>query len=86
VKTVELPSCFICGTPLRMALTRNRRGKVAVTLFCGVDGRHLRAFVNHRPWVEQVLAGAEAAGLGAPALGKAPQPAPPGRTEGNGRS
>jgi hypothetical protein len=54
-------------------------------LFCGVDGRHLQAFVNHRPWVEQALAGAEAAGLGAPALGKAPQPAPPRRMDNGSR-
>jgi hypothetical protein len=62
----SLPPCFICGSPLRIALTRNRNGKVAVTLYCGADGRHLRAFVNHRPWVEQVVAGAEAAGLSLP--------------------
>jgi hypothetical protein len=64
----SLPTCFICGGPLRLALTRNKNGKVAVTLFCAEDGRHLRAFVNHRPWVEEVVARLEAQAAGTPAL------------------
>lgn len=64
----SLPTCFICGGPLRLALTRNKNAKVAVTLFCAEDGRHLRAFVNHRPWVEQVVAELEAQAAAVPAL------------------
>ena len=56
----SVPVCWICGTPLRMKITHNRNGKAALTLWCGDDGRHLRAFCNHKPVVEEVVARLEA--------------------------
>ena len=50
-----IPVCFICGAPLRVSLTHSKKGKVAVGLTCPTDGRHLRAFCNHRPFVETVI-------------------------------
>ena len=55
-----IPACFICGAPLRVTLTHSTKGKVAVGLHCPTDGRHLRAFCNHRPFVEEVVAKVEA--------------------------
>jgi hypothetical protein len=68
-----VPVCWICGAPLRVAITRNRHAKTALTLWCGEDGRHLRAFCNHRPVVEEVVARLEAqAAVTAPAAGTEP--------------
>jgi hypothetical protein len=55
-----VPTCWICGAPLRIGLTRNRKGKVALTLWCSSDGRHWRAFCNDRRTVEEVVARLEA--------------------------
>ncbi len=62
--TVEIPVCSICGSPLRVTLTHSKKGNVAVGLHCPTDGRHLRAFCNHRPFVEEVVARAEAVAEG----------------------
>ncbi len=62
-----VPVCWICGAPLRVAITRNRNDKTALTL-CGTDGRHLRAFCNHRPAVEEVVPRLEAQAAAVPAL------------------
>ena len=56
----SVPVCWICGTPLRLKITHNRNGKAALTLWCGEDGRHLRAFCNHKPVVEEIVARLEA--------------------------
>lgn len=50
-----IPACFICGSPLKVTLTHSKKGKVAVGLTCPTDGRHLRAFCNHRPFVEEIV-------------------------------
>ena len=63
-----LPVCWICGAPLRVAITRNRNDKTALTPWCGTDGRHLRAFCNHRPTVEEVVSRLEAQAAAVPAL------------------
>ena len=63
-----------------MAITPNRNGKVALTLWCGEDGRHLRAFCNHRQTVEEVVARLEAQATALPAItagGEPPTPADP---------
>lgn len=62
------PVCWICGAPLRVGITHNRNGKVALTLWCGADGRHARMFCNHRPVVEEVVARLEAQAASTPAL------------------
>lgn len=69
--------CWICGAPLRVAITRNRNGKVALTLWCGADGRHLRAFCNHKPTVEEVVARLEAQAAATPALPAGAEPPAP---------
>ena len=54
--SAEVPRCPICVEPLSLRLARGRRsGKPFVMLVCGRDGRHFRGFINHRPYVEQVL-------------------------------
>ena len=53
--TVTVPTCFICGSALKVTLTHSQKGKVAVGLTCPTDGRHFRGFVNHRPFVETVI-------------------------------
>ncbi len=53
--TLTLPTCFICGSALKVTLTHSQKGKVAVGLTCPTDGRHFRGFVNHRPFVEAVI-------------------------------
>jgi len=55
-----VPTCWICGTPLRIDLTRNRKGKVALTLWCSSNGRHWRAFCNDKATVAEVVARLEA--------------------------
>src|SRR5579875_1411427 len=80
-----VPVCWICGAPLRVAISHNRNGKASLTLWCNEDGRHLRAFCNDRATVAEVVARLEAqaaaAGGGAspPGLQK-----PSGEAEGAG--
>ena len=71
------PVCWICGTSLRLKITHNRNGKAALTLWCGEDGRHLRAFCNHKSVVEEVVARLEAQAAAVPALPAAAEPAAP---------
>lgn len=57
----KLPQCPICGDSLTVTLARGRKsGKPFVMLICVRDGRHFRGFINHRPYVEQVLTNLEA--------------------------
>ncbi|MFQ5874641.1 MAG: hypothetical protein ACE5JL_12695 [Dehalococcoidia bacterium] len=52
----EVPCCLICGESLQVRMARGRRsGKPFLMLLCGQDGRHFRAFINHQPYVRQVL-------------------------------
>ena len=54
--TAILPGCPICSRPLSVELAWGRKsGKPFVMLRCAQDGRHFRAFINHRPYVEEVL-------------------------------
>ena len=54
------PQCPICDRPLSVELARGRKsGKPFVMLRCVQDGRHFRAFINHRPYVEEVLSHVE---------------------------
>lgn len=53
-KPLTIP-CPICGASLRLSVTTNRHGKHAIGISCPVDGRHLRGFINHRPFVEETL-------------------------------
>lgn len=47
--------CPICGTGMKLTVTTNRHGKHAIGVHCPMDGRHFRGFINHRPYVEDVL-------------------------------
>ena len=51
-----VPLCLICGQALKVSLTTSKKGRYAVALACPADGRHFRGFVNHRPFVVQVMA------------------------------
>lgn len=63
----SLPECPICHRPLSARLARGRKsGKAFVMLICGSDGRHFRAFISHRPYVEEVLAYLEATQVNIP--------------------
>ena len=52
----NLPPCPICHEPMIIRLARGRKsGKAFVMIICGVDGRHFRGFISHRPYVQQVI-------------------------------
>lgn len=56
-----IPSCWICGEPLRVGIAhRKRSGKPSLMLWCSVDGRHFRAFVNHVDTVRDIVERLEA--------------------------
>lgn len=55
--------CMICGEPLTVRLAQGRKsGKVFVMLLCPKDARHFRAFINHQPYVKELLSRLEARG------------------------
>ncbi len=57
----EAPKCLICTSPLVVGLATGRKsGKPSVTFRCPVDGRHFRAFITHRPYVERLVKSLEA--------------------------
>ncbi len=50
--------CPICNGPLRLSPARSRKAKqpkVFLMLACPQDGRHFRGFINHQPYVREVL-------------------------------
>lgn len=53
--------CHICQTPLKVKLCFGRKsGKPGVSLSCPADGRHLRAFVTDKAFVQGVMERLEA--------------------------
>ena len=49
-------NCHICQTSLKVNLCFGRKsGKPGVSLSCPVDGRHLRAFVTDKEYVQGVI-------------------------------
>ena len=49
-------SCHICQAALKVKLARGRKsGKPFVMLACPEDGRHIRAFVADRAYVENLI-------------------------------
>ena len=49
-------SCHICQAALKVKLARGRKsGKPFVMLACPEDGRHIRAFVADRTYVENLI-------------------------------
>lgn len=52
--TAPIP-CPICGTGMKLTVTTNRNGKHAIGVHCPVDGRHFRGFINHKPYVADML-------------------------------
>lgn len=52
--------CPVCKEEIQVSTAKGRKsGKPFVMLKCAVDGRHFRAFVTYRPFVDKVIAGAE---------------------------
>ncbi len=51
------PNCLVCGEALDLRRTQGRSSRKPSLMFvCPVDGRHFRAFVTYRPYVDAVLA------------------------------
>ena len=49
-------SCHICQTALHVRLARGRKsGKPFVMLVCPADGRHIRAFVADKAYVQGLV-------------------------------
>lgn len=49
-------NCHICQSSLKVKLCYGRKsGKPGVSLSCPVDGRHLRAFVTDKEYVQGVM-------------------------------
>ena len=54
-------NCHICQASLRVKLCYGRKsGKPGVSMSCPVDGRHLRAFVTDKAYVQGVMERLEA--------------------------
>lgn len=53
--TASAIACPICGGDMKISVTTNRNGKHAIGVHCPADGRHFRGFINHKPYVEEVL-------------------------------
>ena len=52
--------CHICQAALKVTLARGRKsGKPFVMLACPEDGRHIRAFIADRTYVENLIGQAE---------------------------
>ena len=47
--------CPICSEGMKLTVTTNRNGKHAIGVHCPQDGRHFRGFINHKPYVEEML-------------------------------
>ena len=60
-------NCHICQTSLKVKLCYGRKsGKPGVSISCPADGRHLRAFVTDKDYVQGIMERLEAvAGDGA---------------------
>ena len=53
-------SCHICQAALKVKLARgSKSGKPFVMLACPEDGRHIRAFIADRTYVENLIGQAE---------------------------
>ena len=53
--TTSAIACPICGGDMKISVTINRNGKHAIAVHCPADGRHFQGFINHKPYVEEVL-------------------------------
>jgi hypothetical protein len=52
----ESLSCPVCNTGLTIRLANGRKsGKPFVMLICPKDGRHIRAFISDKKFVEEFL-------------------------------
>jgi hypothetical protein len=40
---------------MKLTVTTNRNGKHAIGVHCPQDGRHFRGFINHKPYVAEML-------------------------------
>ena len=50
------PNCIVCGEALDLRSTQGRRSrKLSLMFVCPVDGRHFRAFITYKPYVDAVL-------------------------------
>ena len=49
--------CLVCGKQMMMRPAKGRKSqKTFLMLVCSQDGRHFRAFINDREYVDKVLA------------------------------
>jgi hypothetical protein len=52
----QLPRCPVCGDTLNLSLAHGRKsGKPFIMFRCLIDGRHFRAFITYRPYVEEMI-------------------------------
>ena len=59
--------CPVCGHSLTVRLAQGRKsGKPFIMLLCPEDGRHLRAFITHQPYVAEVMGNLESQQKGVP--------------------
>ena len=53
-------SCPVCKESITVSTATGRKsGKAFVMLKCSVDGRHFRAFITDKTFVDKVVSGAE---------------------------
>ena len=49
-------NCLVCGELLDLRQTRGRSSRKPSLMFvCPADGRHFRAFITYRPYVDGIL-------------------------------
>jgi hypothetical protein len=52
-------NCLICKGPLTVKLAHSESGNITVTLICSLNGRHFRAFIADKEFVQRVMEKAE---------------------------
>lgn len=53
-------ACPVCKQDIQVSSAKGRKsGKPFVMLKCESDGRHFRAFITYKPFVDNVISGAE---------------------------
>ena len=66
------PNCLVCGEALDLRRTQGRHSRKPSLMFvCPVDGRHFRAFVTYRPYVDAVLSRLDGQGFAGQTSGPA---------------
>ncbi len=50
--------CPVCQRDLVLSPVMSKKSKRHFMLACPKDGRHFRGFINHKPFVDEVIAAA----------------------------